>query len=370
MQETSFEKASHWLLDSGIQRENGAFSAWLDLDKGKNSFEYSEITGYGITSLVFLNSIKENGRLIERAKRASQWLGSHAISSEGAVLARNYMRWEQPNAKFSFEGGNCFAFDAGMVLNGLVNLYGLTKEQAVLDNALKVGNFLAEKMFENGKMHAVYNVKSGKVVDSWEKWSLQPGSYHAKASIGLLGLSEVGGEEKFAKTAISLCENALALQQPDGRFVTNQGNGSTHLHPHLYSAVGLLFAGEKVGERCFVDAAEKAVEWVFANQTENGGVDAFFSGKWNQSQRSDVLAQLLRLACALKAKGRLEGVADEKLTRLEERLLQFQHESRGFLYGKDLDLKERNCVNAWCTMFALQALHWHSTGKIDFAKII
>ena len=163
-------------------------------------------------------------------------------------------------------------------------------------------------------------------------------------------------EKKFAEVAGLLCRHALTLQQPDGRFVTNQGNGSTHLHPHLYSAEGLLFAGEKMREKRFIDAAERAVSWAFENQAENGGLNAFFSGKWNQSQRSDVLAQLLRLALALKAKGRLEGVANENISRLGERLLQFQHKSGGFLYGKDLDLKERNCVNAWCTMFALQAL--------------
>ncbi len=88
-----------------------------------------------------------------------------------------------------------------------------------------------------------------------------------------------------------------------------------------------------------------------------------FNGKWNKSQRSDVLAQVLRLASILKSKGRLETVPVEKLDILERRLLLFQRNDGGFLYGKDLDLVESNCVNAWSTMIALQAVHMFQSLK-------
>jgi len=362
--------AREWLLSSGIQESNGAISAWHDLGNGKNSFEYSEITGYGITTFVFLNSVKKSSALFEKAEKAAEWLGSRAITKEGAVLARNYRLWEQADKGFSFEGGNCFAFDAGMVLNGLVNKYNADKNPETLRMAVEVGNFLAEKMMDGGKMHAVYSAKTGKVAEEGSKWSSQPGSYHAKVSIGLLGLSKITGEKKFYKAARELCEFALKKQQPEGNFETNSFDKSTHMHPHCYSAEGLLFAGKFLKEERFVDAAEKATAWAMANQRENGGINAFFCGKWNQSQRSDVLAQVLRLASALKAMGRLEDVSKESLSRLRNRLMGFQHESGGFLYGKELDLAERNCVNAWCTMFALQALHWHEEGQMNFETLI
>jgi len=359
-----FEKASNWFLNSEIQNSNGSFSAWIDLKNGKNSFEYSEITGYALTALVSLKSEAAK----EKAEKAANWLKEKAVTEEGAVLARNYMEWEQANPKFSFEGRNCYAFDAGMVLNGLMELHASTGKQ--LDIALKVGSFLVEKMFKQGKMNAVYNLEEGKELDSGEKWSLQPGSYHSKNAIGLLKLAKATKEKKLEETAIALCEFALTKQLPEGRFVTNAWDKSTHLHPHCYSAEGLLYAGQKLGEERYIEAAEKATAWAFENQAENKGINAFFDGGWNESQRSDVLAQVLRLGIALKKDGRLKTVGEEKINALAQRLLEFQHETGGLLYGKELDLSEKNCVNAWCTMFAMQALQWLNAEKIDFGGVI
>lgn len=370
MQEnTSFDKARQWILKSEIQGENGAFSAWFDKDKRKNSFEYSEITGYGITSLVFINQISKEEKALAKAKKAMAWLEEKAIV-DGGVLTRNYRDWEQGNENFSFESGNILAFDTGMVLNGLINLYNKTKDEKALELAKKTAKFLLDNMFDNKKMHAMFNNKEKKVIEAGDRWSTQPGSYHAKISIGLLGLSEITGEKKFEEAAIALCEYALTKQTEEGRFVTNDVNESTHLHPHCYSGEGLLFVGKKLGKEEYVNAVEKAIEWAFENQTEDGGIRAFFNENWNENQRSDVLAQVLRLAAALKSIGLLEKVSDEKILALEKRLLELQDDSGGFLYGKELEGQERNCVNAWCTMFALQALAWKNGEKIDLQETI
>jgi hypothetical protein len=364
----SFEKASNWVLNSGIQNKSGAFHAWVDLENGRKAFEYSEITGYGISALVFLNSVKNSPELLEKAGKASEWLLRNAVTAEGAVLARNYMDWEAPDPNFSFEGRNCFSFDAGMVLNGLMALYESGKDKSCLEAASKVGNYLLERVGA-GRMEAVYNVKEGKSVNSGEKWSWQPGPYHAKVSIGLLKLAKAKGES-YREAALDLCDFALKRQMKPGRFVTNSGDESTHLHPHCYSAEGLLFAGIGQKEGRYIDAAERAVLWALENQAVDGGIRAFFCGDWNQSQRSDVLAQVLRLAAVLKSLGRLNSVEDEKISLLERRLLQFQHESGGFLYGKELDMASRPCVNAWCTMFALQALKWRQAEEIGYRQVV
>ena len=231
-------------------------------------------------------------------------------------------------------------------------------------------------MREDEKMHAVYNTSTEKVLEQEDKWSAQLGNYHAKVAIGLLGLEEITGKQKFEKAARKLCEFALEKQLPEGNFETNSISKSTHLHPHSYSAEGLLFTGKFLKENRFVNAAEKVTALTMANQQENGGVNAFYNGECNQSQRSNVLAQVLKLALALKAMGKLESVSAESLSMIRERLLEFQHKSGGFLYGTELDRSIKNCVNAWCTMFVLQALQWHNTskgqnvGKINFEQII
>ena len=366
---TSFDKARHWLLESGIQGENGAFSAWFDKGTAKHSFEYSEITGYGITALVYLSRVSEEKAALEKASKAMAWLEERAIV-EGGVLTRNYRDWENGNEKFSFEGGNMLAFDTGMVLNGLVALYDETKDEKSLELAKCSAGFLLDRMFDGRKMHAVYSSREGKVEKAGDRWSTQPGSYHAKVAIGLLGLAGMTGEKKYEEAAVSLCDFALTKQAAEGRFVTNDTNNSTHLHPHCYSCEGLLFAGKKLSREDYVRAAEKAVEWAFDNQAEDGGVKPFFDGSWNENQRSDVLAQVLRLASALKSMNLLQKVSSEKVAELEKRLLCFQDESGGFLYGKELEGQERNCVNAWCTMFAMQALSWKNRSRVMLEELI
>ena len=371
MQENShFNKARHWILDSKIQEENGAFSAWFDKDKGTNSFEYSEITGYGLTTLVFLNDILEETKTIENAGKAMAWLEEKAMTKEGGILTRNYREGEERNEKFSFESGNVLAFDTGMVLNGLVNIYNQTKDEKALNLAKRVAEFLLEKMFDNKKMHAIYNSKEEKVFEAGDKWSTQPGSYHAKISIGLLGLAEITGKKRFEEAAIALCDFAITKQTEEGRFVTNDTNDSTHLHPHCYSCEGLLFMGKKLDKEEYVKAVEKGITWAFENQAADGGINPFFDGNWNDNQRSDVLAQVLRIGTALKTEGLLNTVSNEQFSRLETRLLEMQDESGGFLYGKELDGQERNCINAWCTMFALQAIAWHKGETIDLQRLV
>ncbi len=365
--EENIASAINWLLHSGIQAESGAFNAWFDLDEKSYPFAYSEITGYAMTALLFFNRMEKQKGLMQRAEKAALWLHNNALSKEGAVRTRQYYDAKQADESFSFEGGNVFAFDCGMVLNGFVNLFNETKKKEYLNYAEKIASFLDEKMFAN-EMHAVYNLKSKRFLDNPGKWSWQPGSYHAKAAIGLLDIAAITENGDFAGKAGQLCENAVELQHKSGRFITSKSDNSTHLHPHCYSAEGLLYAGIKLKEEKFVAAAEKATEWALLNQASNGGVNAFFGGKWNSSQRSDVIAQVLRLAAALKSIGRLQSIADEKIGALCKRLLSFQNmkageQQGGFFYGQELDGGNKNCLNSWCTMFAAQAMQWQ--GKLQ-----
>jgi len=357
--------AQNWLLHSGIQDSSGAFNAWFDLNKKSYPFAYSEITGYALTTLVFLNKFDPTKGFIGRAEKAAKWLLEKAMSKEGAILARKYYNQAKADERFSFEGGNVFAFDCGMVLNGFMNLYNATGKKEYLKTGEKIANFLKEKMFEKGEMHAVYNLKSKKVLDSKERWSWQPGSYHAKLAIGLLELGEKTGNGDYAGIAMQLCENAIKLQQPNGRFETNKGNKSTHLHPHCYSAEGLLYAGVKLRESRYIEAAKKSAVWALEEAAASSRVNLLYcNGVWNNNQRSDVTAQVVRLGCALIGKEELiERKYLNKTIELSKSLISFQNteegnQQGGFLYGTEVDGSKRNCLNSWCTMFALQAMHW------------
>lgn len=145
--------------------------------------------------------------------------------------------------------------------------------------------------------------------------------------------------------------------------MTNRSDRSTHLHPHCYAAEGLLVLGQALGEGRFTDAAARAADWALTLGRQDGGWTSFVSEKGEAvlCERSDVLAQILRLALVLREVGAGRPEWEEPIQSLADRLLLFQAPggepgSGGFRYGQDLDGVDRLHLNAWCSMFALQAL--------------
>jgi len=166
----------------------------------------------------------------------------------------------------------------------------------------------------------------------------------------------------YKQAALKLCRGSLSVQDACGRFVTSRTDKSTHLHPHSYSAEGLLYTGLFFDEEEFISSANRAVKWALDNQASDGGVPKKYDGKkFIPYYRSDILAQILRLGTILCATGNMDARYEPALEKLKEKLISFQHldqgsQSGGFLYGTDLEGTQKMHLNSWCTMFALQAL--------------
>ena len=47
-----------------------------------------------------------------------------------------------------------------------------------------------------------------------------PGAYHSKLSLGLLELSKLTGNTNYSRVSNAICDFAISLQKPDGRFET------------------------------------------------------------------------------------------------------------------------------------------------------
>src|ERR1044071_1015027 len=67
-----------WLLTSDIRIKHGpnegALYGWKNLNPVSFPFIYSEITGYGITSFLWIYSETGNIHALQAAKDASQWI--------------------------------------------------------------------------------------------------------------------------------------------------------------------------------------------------------------------------------------------------------------------------------------------------------
>lgn len=362
--------AEKWLINSGIQNYNadndffGGFNAWYDLKNKQYSYIYSEITGYGITALLYFNSINKNIDFVARARAAADWLLKNALLDCGAVLTRKYLQPELNNPVYSFDSKIVYAFDTGMVLFGMANLYKATGDEKYKAAAKKIGDFLLTMQKPDGFFWPVYSAKTGEFSDTDNKWSTQSGSFHSKLALGLLALRDIIDDEKYNNAVIRICDEALKFQQSNGRFASFRDTGATHMHPHCYSCEGLFYAGKKLKDVRYVAAAMKGVIWSLENHLSDGGMPCIYneSSGFNNNQRSDTLAQVLRLAIYFLNDGAkiIEEKHKSDVYNLASKLISFQktegEQTGGFYYGCAEDGKKMDHINSWCSMFGVQAL--------------
>jgi hypothetical protein len=381
----------NWLLYSGIQNLDskllevkGGFNSWYDLDTKNYFYAYSEVAGYGISTLLFLNSLEDNNLYLLRSTLAAEWLLDKASHDKGGLKTRYYFDRENAPEEYDFSSGVIHTFDNGIALNGLIDLYKKINEPRYLELGKKIGDFLVDVMQKkDGSLYASYSHKDEDFKDSYEKWSTQSGSFHAKVSLGLLKLEEIIKNNKYKEAAIKLCGNSLNLQEENGRFISYKLEKNTHLHPHCYSAEGLLFAGLYLGNEAYLKSSAKATEWALNIQLENGGIPSMYvNNRLIEYERSDVLAQVLRLGTIMLNLGLIDKRYEERLEKLKDRLLIFGYKSQdlksngGFLYGYDVDknglnIDKKNHLNSWCTIFSLQALIFYKDyieGKFNFNR--
>jgi hypothetical protein len=359
------EGATRWLLHSGIQHPpgdpklSGGVHAWYEPRTGTHAFLYPEITGYAITTLLFLNSIDRTPLLLERAEAAAAWLLDHAVEPRsGAVLCR-------------FDGTQWLArqctFDNGVCLNALVNLYRETKDEAYLRGAFRIADWLLRVVRRpDGSFYAKCRPSTQTAANPGGKWSLISGTFLVKLAMGLTNLGEVSDERRYRDAAEKLCAWGIARQEPDGRFPTAESRSQTFLHPHCYTAEGLIVAGLSLECEEWIEAAAKAVAWIAPQQLPTGGFPAFYEdGKFLPIESPDISSQVLRLYLLLPEPLRADIPLDPAgVVRI---FLPFQSRdispaanggiaAGGAWYYEENDDRTGEHVNSWVTMFCVQAL--------------
>ncbi len=356
-----------WLLHSGIQAKEGGFYAWEDTENGSYSFLYPEITGYAIILLCFLYTITKDDIYISRAKSAARWIINEAAHPASSILTRKYIM--DAVEHYSFERGNIYAFDCGMVAFGLLKLYRITDQIEYLNTAKGIIDFLINNMLkENGLIYPIYDSKNNKVLENNKRWSRQSGSFHCKLSFCLCELADIEKNDYYKNLAANLISSSVKHFYKGRRFITNISDESSHFHPYCYTIEGIIYYSYKLGDNKYRKAAEDAFDWILKFQESNGGIPTgvFEDGRRKIAhQRSDIQAQVLRLHHLLKNVNYAVNFDKDKLL---SRLLQFQNLDQGykggFFFGTDEDGTYKKHSNFWCSIFALQALYL-SMGKSD-----
>lgn len=366
--DVSVRKAGRWLTHSGIQNASrdsklsGGVAAWYELETKIYPFLYSEITGYALSTYLFLHRITGDDRYITSAHAAARWLIKNALLKNGGIKTRFYLVKHYVSGNYCFHYGRVYAFDTAMVGYGLLQLYRYSQKAEYGRACQSIFRFLSEEMrTPDGLFHPYYDTVEKQKAQDLSKWSDQSGTFHAKHALFFVDYFEIFGDRRAKEITTKMLDASVALQKRDGRFITARKDGSTHLHPHAYTIEGLLYGGIHFEREDWMESALKGFKWMQKGVSKDGSVSSIYEGgTFSHHERSDIVAQTLRIGSVLY--GWKPSSVRKYLPALEairNHLLLFQHPSGGFVYGAATDGMVRGHLNAWATMFALQALWMH-----------
>jgi hypothetical protein len=334
--------AGQWFLHSGIQEPNGGVARYYHSDTQRNARTSTEITGYAVSTLVYL---------YER-HRAEEYL--HAAIRSAQFLTRN--AWSPALRTFPFEHSHdgaaaeplTYFFDCGIIVRGLLALWRVVGDAEYLEIAAASGESMAQDFATGDTWHPILGLP-GKYPLQWkEQWSKRPGCYQLKSALAWHDLYEATGSENFARLYAAALAKALATKD---EFLPAETREKTmdRLHAYCYFLEGLLPLASRPDVRAALCEGIPRVSGYLRD------ISPDFA-------RSDVYAQLLRVRLIGSQRAGLplnEGEAAEEAAAIH----QFQIEQPGstahggFWFGRKSGVP-LPYINPVSTAFCLQAYEW------------
>ena len=355
--EERIEFCKEWLLNSDVQQKTGehkgAFNSWYQYETKGFTFAYPEITGYGLTLLTYLHKLEGDNHYLAKAEVAADWIINKVIDDDGGCFSCfPYI------SEYKKNEGVKFTFDSGIILNGLVNLYRHTGEKKYLEASKKIGNWMLSMQNPDGSF-IPYRDAVGQNKNTMETWSTQSGSYLSKVCIGLLNLYDIIGDENLIVGVKQSLRDSNKWRQANGRFRTYADYDSSNFHPHCYSCESYFVAGQFFDDIKHLKIATEGSKFLLHNLSTDGKIPRhYIDHKFNYNERSDIIAQTLRLAILTNENRNPDFIS--LLRQNYSRLINY-HVSDGihkgaFIFGNKSDGSPANNPNSWCSMFALQAM--------------
>jgi hypothetical protein len=332
------ERAGRWYLESGIREPNGGVARYYRIDLGRNARVSTEITGYAVSTYVWLFHITGDEEYLAAARHSARFLTEHG--------------WDPDLQIFPFEHGAgtpeplAYFFDSGIIARGLLALWRATREERWLAFAAKTGESMLTDFAGDGSLHPILRLPAKTPLAYEPQWSRSPGCYQLKSALAWHELASCTGDDRF-KTAFDAAL-AAALDTHD-TFLPAPTPEKTmdRLHAYCYFLEALLAVTGRPGVR---EALASGIERVSRYLREIAPVFV----------RSDVYAQLLRVRLWTEKAG--IAVAQSEARREADALPSFQlssHDPRldgAFAFGRrGADLLP--FANPVSTAFAAQACH-------------
>lgn len=338
----TLDRAGAWFLESGIQEPLGGVARYYRADLGENRLVSTEITGYSISTYVYLHQLRGSPGYLDAAQRAARFLVRTAWNSEWRTIPFEY-------APDSADEALAYFFDLGIIARGLLSLWRVTRQPELLETARAAGEAMARDFpaHSAGGYHPIIRLPAKDPLPGDDRWSRQPGCYQLKAALAWHDLFEATGEQAFRDRFGAALASALGSYQQFLPGSTNPERVMDRLHPFCYFLEGILPC---VSEPACANAMRYGLD--VAPRYLRDIAPTFV--------RSDVYAQILRARLFADR----AGVAPlDRLAASEEAeaLLRFQasaldiRQHGGFLFGRrGTELLPH--VNPVSAAFAVQAL--------------
>ncbi len=239
-------------------------------DLGQNHSISTEITGYAVSTLVYLHALTRRQAFLDRAILAARYLSGAA--------------WNEEQGCFPFEHGASLAyfFDSGIIVRGLLVAWRATGEADFLDAAVRCGRAMLRDFAAGDEFHPVLALPGKCPAPRDERWSRAAGCYQLKAALAWHDLAGATGDAALETAYRHMLEASLRNQDaflpghPENEKVMDR------LHAYSYFLEGLLPCASD--HRC-ADALRQGID----------RVAGYLEDIAPEFERSDVYAQLLRL---------------------------------------------------------------------------
>jgi len=276
-------------------------------EHGEPEFAYPEITGYYLSWLAFVASLRQGLDVRPAATAAVEWLGT-VTSADRPPATRYYF-----DDRADWRNAATFTFDLAMVCRGLHAVRRLVPEHSRRDVLQKL---LRHVMPASDVLPVFINMQR----ELPDRWSTRPGPFQLKTAAALLSIQE---HPAFWKM----------FYRWNGRVL--DGLDAGELHAAFYALEGLVQFGVS-GKPEALHEATSCFEVLL------GCID---------DARSDVIAQGLGLGCTLRSLGFLRTNRwNDRLAELHFRLERFIADSGAVSFrpfaGRPVHF------NTWAAIFA------------------
>jgi len=329
------QRATNWLLHSGIQTPDGGVARFYRSDRERNNPISTEITGYQAGTLAWLYRATGDEETLRRARDAADFLVNCAWN--GALRT---FPFEYPHAS------PAYFFDCGIIVRGLLAVWRITHTPGYREVAEACASQMARDFDAGFDFHPVLELPAKTAPAREPRWSRSSGCYQLKAALAFHETKLEAVWERMLKQSLEDHNQFLPGHTDEERVMDR-------LHAYCYFLEGLL-VGSQGKERDTARAVAVGIQRVAYLLHRIAPVFV----------RCDVYAQLLRVRIYADAAGLL--ALDTHTAAIEaEQLSGFQLASAdrridgGFCFGRK-GTEMLPYVNPVSTAFAVQALHlWH-----------